>query len=455
MIKFGVDHALLDPAHIIEDSECCLVMPAVIAREGVFHYPEGDALKLANELREATWTADAAWLIAEQHPDTMILMDRGEIIGRPEKPRFVNDAMKANLRFYKSKCNPQFLNDVKTGKKRDVSVGFFYEYDATPGEWKGQHYDFVQRNILLNHVAVGVPKGRCAPPLCGIAVDSALRSAHPSKRRIRIALDPEETEEKIHIPIIAGADQFETCRTTDFDGKLPEGVKAVYCKHKDSDEWVIQKYIFDKPTWTMEKAQAWVKEHKEATDEEGEGFSLEEIKQKIADLAKRRSDIMDILYPRKELPEERKQLLESELAVIDAEISALKDAMAAKMIGDQEEEGELEKKREAAKERCAKCPITFKEGKGHLTKPEEYANVDDDDFADPCNYKYPMVPDDRLMNAWQRLNQDENREEGGYTEEEWSWIKNRVKKRMEAKGHEVQADAELERSKRLLSYFNR
>ena len=408
MRKFGVDYALLDAAHIVEDSECCLVIPAVIAREGVFRYPEGMAYKPADELRNAAWTADAAWLVKEEHPDTLILMDRKLIIGRAERPRFAKNGIKTHLRFFKSKTPRAFLKDVKKGTRKGVSIGFFYEYDATPGEFNGKHYDFVQRNILIDHVAVGVPKARCAPPLCGIGIDSAIKAA----------ADP-----------FADYESFEDCVAKNQDKDDPEA----YC--------------------------AEIKRKAEGVDQEGEGLSTAEIKQKIGDLGKRRNEIMDILYPRQELPQERKQELEGELTVIEAEIKALEEALAAKITGDQEE-GEREKKEDAAKARCGKYPISFKEGKGHLTKPEEYANVDEDDFADPCNFKYPLVPDDRLMNAWSRLGVEENREKGDYSEAEWSWMKNRVEKRMEAKGHDVTAESlektsadEIKRAKRLLPQF--
>ena len=54
---------------------------------------------------------------------------------------------------------------------------------------------------------------------------------------IKITVDPEETEDKIHVPVIEEQGQFETCRTTDFDGKLPSGIQAVYCKYNARDEW--------------------------------------------------------------------------------------------------------------------------------------------------------------------------------------------------------------------------
>jgi hypothetical protein len=43
----------------------------------------------------------------------------------------------------------------------------------TVGEFQGQHYDYVQRNICIDHLAAPIEKGRCPSPYCGINVDSA------------------------------------------------------------------------------------------------------------------------------------------------------------------------------------------------------------------------------------------------------------------------------------------
>jgi len=43
---------------------------------------------------------------------------------------------------------------------------------VTPGEFQGQKYDYVQRNICIDHLAAPIKQGRCANPYCGINVDS-------------------------------------------------------------------------------------------------------------------------------------------------------------------------------------------------------------------------------------------------------------------------------------------
>lgn len=90
---------------------------------------------------------------------------------------------------------------------------------------------------------------------------------------------------------------------------------------------------------------------------------------------------------------------------------------------------------DALKARATKYPVAVHTDQGgNVTKPSEFAGVDDDMFADPVNYKYPM-DDAHVMAAWAYISKDENRGKGGYSEAEWTWMKDRVQKRMTAAGH--------------------
>lgn len=60
-----------------------------------------------------------------------------------------------NLRLYTNKIKSL----VDQGKK-DLSLGYYARYENNPGTWRGQAYDFVQRFITGNHVAL-VQDGRC------------------------------------------------------------------------------------------------------------------------------------------------------------------------------------------------------------------------------------------------------------------------------------------------------
>jgi hypothetical protein len=48
---------------------------------------------------------------------------------------------------------------IESGKMQELSAGYGYTPDMTPGEFEGQHYDGVMRNIFGNHVAL-VERGR-------------------------------------------------------------------------------------------------------------------------------------------------------------------------------------------------------------------------------------------------------------------------------------------------------
>jgi len=79
---------------------------------------------------------------------------------------------------------------------------------------------------------------------------------------IEIPID--ETADFVHIRLM-DPDQFETCRISDLQGRLPRGVRAKYCKYKGRDQWATQAYIFTKAQgWSRDKAVDWAEKHKAA-----------------------------------------------------------------------------------------------------------------------------------------------------------------------------------------------
>ena len=51
------------------------------------------------------------------------------------------------------------IRAIEDGKAKEISCAYLYDPDFTPGEWEGQRYDFVMRNIRGNHIAL-VEEGR-------------------------------------------------------------------------------------------------------------------------------------------------------------------------------------------------------------------------------------------------------------------------------------------------------
>ena len=109
-----------------------------------------------------------------------------------------------------------------------------------------------------------------------------------------------------------------------------------------------------------------------------------------------------------------------------------------------QEESESEKLHEATKRREQKYGIKFRDGKGHLTPPADYPQ-DEEDYGDPVNYAYPLVPEDRCRNALARWGAF--REE--YTQPERNIIYERIVRRALRYGITVQYNPELPEAKAL------
>ena len=176
------EHDLFGPITVFKD--------VVIAREIVHNYKDGNAYKPASELKDAFWTAEGMWAISIGHPDTAVIMDRDQMHGRTVNPRYSkslidpktkrpnNHGIVVDLEVFNNKVTPEVLEDMKNGKRHDISIGFFFNKDETPGiieedghPLKGTSYDYVQRKMAINHTAFALEAGRCPMPFCGIGAD--------------------------------------------------------------------------------------------------------------------------------------------------------------------------------------------------------------------------------------------------------------------------------------------
>lgn len=162
---------------IKEDDET-LTVPTVITREGVYDYDGMLVYEPAEEIEEATLSTRNAWVV-ENHPSEIIVTKTEDIRGTVAEAVFLEDRIKAALTFYKDRCSSRYLADVKKGKVKSVSIGFFWEPEEQKGEFNGKHYDYVMRKMFIDHVAVGSWQGRCNYPVCGIGINGKLKGANP------------------------------------------------------------------------------------------------------------------------------------------------------------------------------------------------------------------------------------------------------------------------------------
>jgi hypothetical protein len=374
MRKYGLNSVEVDKLTVSEDDRI-LTVPAVITREGVYDYEGTLVYEPAEEVEKSAFTAENAWIV-EDHPPEIILSSPRLIRGTVRNPKFEKDRIKADLVFFKDRCSPKYLADIKSGKVQSVSIGFFWECLPESGEWKGKHYDYVKRDILIDHVAVGDWQGRCSYPACGIGVDT-LRGADPYPNEHSCRLRNPDT-----LDIVGSG-------TREHDGKT---YRVIYGKPKGEKDAgsVEQAYRYPVENWSEDQARNHCQEHdgtfEPATKEEGDRANENQS----------------------------------------------------------EEEGEREELHEAAKRREEKYGIKFREGEGHLTPPEGYP-TNEDDYADPVNYKYPLVPEDRCKNALARWSAF--REE--YEQSERNVIYERIVRRALQYGIALNYDQELPEARAL------
>ena len=355
-----------------EDDET-LTVPAIITREGVYDYDGMLIYEPAEEVEKAAFTAMNAWIV-EEHPPEIILSKPQLIRGTVRNAKFEKDKIKAELVFFKNRCSPKYLEDIKNGKARSVSIGFFFECVPQKGEWNGQHYDYVKRDILIDHVAVGSWQGRCSYPLCGIGVDT-LKGADPYPNEHACRLREPET-----LDIVGSGERKHNGKT----------YRVIYGKPKDKPDAgsVEQAYRYPVKTWSEAEARKHCQDH---------GGNFEPATQEKGDTANKK-----------------------------------------------QEEGERERLHKVAEEREKKYGIKFREDKGNLTPPKDYPQ-DEEDYGDPVNYAYPLVPEDRCRNALARWGQF--REE--YEQSERNIIYERIVRRALKYGITVRYNPELPEAKAL------
>jgi len=187
------DTVTLDAGKITEEKDphfgdMTVFHDVVIASEIVQPYEDGRAWKPRDELEAYAPYVEGAWVMLGGHPEEGIISTKDQVSGRTVNARFVKNlidhktkrptraGVRADMQFFHKFTPPQTLEDMKNGKKQDVSIGFFFTKDDTPGvvendSCKGEEYDYVQRNMFHNHVAAGIDNGRCPMPFCGLGAD--------------------------------------------------------------------------------------------------------------------------------------------------------------------------------------------------------------------------------------------------------------------------------------------
>lgn len=220
MRKVATSQIELDSASIISEDETELVLPGILAREGVLKYSQGRAYRAADELQKSLFTFEGAWVVGGKHPETWVLMDPTLIGGRVDQVEWDSQRrlVRGRVHLLKAKVSADFLAAIKAGVLSKNSIGFMYEEDWTPGEFNGERYDFVQRKILVDHVAVGVAFPR--DPGCMLGVDSVESSG---RMDFSVKSDVQPKVDSVAKNLDPELILLDSVRILGFYGNMPQG----------------------------------------------------------------------------------------------------------------------------------------------------------------------------------------------------------------------------------------
>ena len=118
--------------------------------------------------------------------------------------------------------NAQYAIDgIESGKQRELSPGYRYTPDMTPGNFNGTAYDGVMREIVFNHVAL-VEDGRTGPDV--VVGDEALKENHMKTTRFAALL---LASTAAHVAPLLAMDQKITLPRDAFAKATPKSFKEV------------------------------------------------------------------------------------------------------------------------------------------------------------------------------------------------------------------------------------
>lgn len=141
-----------------------LVDTPVVGRVGIQTYMNADGT-VRKEYRPAeevfhpdALNSMAGKPITDQHPE-------GKVTAANFKKLTIGTILGAGKQDGNNVTAPIIIQDAdaiakaEKGGVRELSLGYTVDLDETPGEYNGEKYDAVQKNIRVNHLAL-VPKGR-------------------------------------------------------------------------------------------------------------------------------------------------------------------------------------------------------------------------------------------------------------------------------------------------------
>jgi len=167
----GMAHHRLDRGEVLRKptklANGWLRLDGRLTRTGVFTYrlPDGSMrreLRLADEVfRDDTLQSFALVPVTDEHPPAFLDASNTKEFARGA----VAGALRRDGNFVAGEMlvtDAELIAKLEGGKAREISCGYTCDLEESAGEFDGERYDAIQRNIRGNHVAI-VERGRAGP----------------------------------------------------------------------------------------------------------------------------------------------------------------------------------------------------------------------------------------------------------------------------------------------------
>jgi uncharacterized protein len=145
---------------LVQDDHGDYVISATISKVGVFNYRNADGLlrreyrPVDEVLKQASLESMSLAPVTRGHPSSMRVDSKSShlrvgLVKPGVRPDFTAGTVDADLIIHSDEA----LDAIRAGEKA-ISPGYTCSLDETPGEWQGQPYDAIQKNIRVNHIAL-------------------------------------------------------------------------------------------------------------------------------------------------------------------------------------------------------------------------------------------------------------------------------------------------------------
>lgn len=176
-----------------------LLASATFARDGVLEYRRADGT-IRRELRLPETNQDPETLhsfglapVGIEHPAGLVTKDNAANYRKGislQNVRYTGSGKGGFVRGEVALFDSEAIALAESGQKVQLSAGYTCDVDDTPGMWRGQRYDAVQRNVRVNHIAL-TTRGRAGPDVC-LHLDS-LEDPDVAVQVVADAADPLES----------------------------------------------------------------------------------------------------------------------------------------------------------------------------------------------------------------------------------------------------------------------